>query len=121
MADETVIIGGGPTGLAVAAQLGQRGRPHQPPERVDTLAADWRGRYDSLQPAYGPVAVVASGGADPAPVRPVGARSMAHFEDNLGATGWALTHEQVETLKAASPLPDVYPTNLLSRFQRRPA
>ncbi len=50
----------------------------------------------------------------------VGARSMAHFEDNLGATGWALTDEHVETLNAASPLPAVYPTNLLTRFQRRP-
>lgn len=51
----------------------------------------------------------------------VGARSMAHFEDNLGATGWALTDEQIETLNAASPLPAVYPTNLLARFQRRDA
>jgi aryl-alcohol dehydrogenase-like predicted oxidoreductase len=49
----------------------------------------------------------------------VGARSMAHLDDNLGATRWALTDDQMDTLTAASPLPEVYPTHLLTRFRRR--
>ena len=51
----------------------------------------------------------------------VGARSMEHLDDNLGATGWALTDEQMDTLTSASPLPEVYPTHLLTRFRRRPS
>jgi putative flavoprotein involved in K+ transport len=49
VADETVIIGGGPAGLAVAAQLGRRGCHYRLLERADSLAAAWSARYDSLQ------------------------------------------------------------------------
>jgi putative flavoprotein involved in K+ transport len=49
VADQTVIVGGGPAGLAVAAQLGRRGSPYRLLERADSLAAAWSARYDSLQ------------------------------------------------------------------------
>ena len=51
----------------------------------------------------------------------IGARSMAQLEDNLGATGWELTDSQLDDLTTASPLPAVYPYDLLTRFRRRPA
>ena len=43
----------------------------------------------------------------------IGVRTLAHFEDNLGATGWALSTEQMERLNHASEWPLPYPYDLL--------
>jgi aryl-alcohol dehydrogenase-like predicted oxidoreductase len=45
----------------------------------------------------------------------IGARTMAHLEDNLGATGWSLTSEQVTRLEQASALPLPYPYESLAQ------
>jgi aryl-alcohol dehydrogenase-like predicted oxidoreductase len=45
----------------------------------------------------------------------LGARTMAHLQDNLGATGWSLTAEQVNQLDQASSLPLPYPYELLAQ------
>ncbi|OGO37129.1 MAG: aldo/keto reductase [Chloroflexi bacterium RBG_16_57_11] len=42
----------------------------------------------------------------------IGARSLKHLEDNLGAAGWSLTPEQVDRLTQAGDLPAPYPYNL---------
>ena len=39
----------------------------------------------------------------------IGARTLEQLEDNIGASGWELTTEQVEELSEASALEDVYP------------
>jgi aryl-alcohol dehydrogenase-like predicted oxidoreductase len=39
----------------------------------------------------------------------IGARSEAQLRENLGATGWQLTAEQVARLDAASAIPPIYP------------
>jgi aryl-alcohol dehydrogenase-like predicted oxidoreductase len=44
----------------------------------------------------------------------IGARTLAHLEDNLGATGWSLTPEQVTRLDQASALPLPYPYESLA-------
>ena len=44
----------------------------------------------------------------------LGARTMAHLEDNLGATGWSLTPEQITRLDQASALPLPYPYESLA-------
>jgi aryl-alcohol dehydrogenase-like predicted oxidoreductase len=50
-----------------------------------------------------------------------GARTPAQLHDNLGATGWALTDEQMGMLTKASdrPLPYPYQTQALPQFRRR--
>ena len=45
----------------------------------------------------------------------LGARSLAHLEDNLAATGWILTETQVERLDQASELPLPYPYESLAQ------
>lgn len=42
----------------------------------------------------------------------VGARTVKHFEDNLGATGWQLKGEWLERLNTVSYLPDRYPESM---------
>jgi len=44
----------------------------------------------------------------------IGVRSLAHLEDNLGATGWALSAEQMSRLTRAGDLPLPYPYGLLN-------
>jgi aryl-alcohol dehydrogenase-like predicted oxidoreductase len=44
----------------------------------------------------------------------IGARSIAQFEDNMGAVDWALSVEQVQRLNDASKKPLPYPYNYLS-------
>jgi len=44
----------------------------------------------------------------------LGARTLTHLEDNLGATGWSLTDEQVARLEQASDLPLPYPYESLA-------
>jgi putative flavoprotein involved in K+ transport len=46
---QTVIVGAGPAGLAVAALLGRRGSPYTVLDRGTGVGASWRSRYDSLQ------------------------------------------------------------------------
>ena len=43
----------------------------------------------------------------------IGVRTMAHLEDNLGATGWTLSADQIRKLDQASNLPLPYPYDLL--------
>ena len=45
----------------------------------------------------------------------LGARTMTHLEDNLGATGWSITTDQVTRLDQASSLPLPYPYESLSQ------
>jgi aryl-alcohol dehydrogenase-like predicted oxidoreductase len=42
----------------------------------------------------------------------IGARSLKHLEDNLGASGWSLSAEQMERLTQAGDLVAPYPYNL---------
>ncbi len=50
----------------------------------------------------------------------IGARSMAHLEDNLGASGWSLTAEQMDLLNQAgnTPLPYPYESIAQQRISR---
>lgn len=43
----------------------------------------------------------------------IGVRTLAHLEENLGATGWALSAEQMKRLDQVSDLPLPYPYDLL--------
>jgi aryl-alcohol dehydrogenase-like predicted oxidoreductase len=45
----------------------------------------------------------------------IGARSMAHLDDNLGASGWSLSSEQVARLDQVSSLPLPYPYESLAQ------
>ncbi|CAM3097871.1 aldo/keto reductase [Stackebrandtia soli] len=49
----------------------------------------------------------------------VGARTLEHLTDNLGASGWRLTDEQFTRLDEASAKPKVYPYDVLDNFVRR--
>jgi aryl-alcohol dehydrogenase-like predicted oxidoreductase len=52
----------------------------------------------------------------PAVTAPIlGARTLAHLEDNLGATGWSLTDEQMQRLDQVSTLPLPYPYESLAQ------
>jgi putative flavoprotein involved in K+ transport len=46
---QTIIVGAGPAGLAVAALLGRRGLPYILLDRGSAVGASWRSRYDSLR------------------------------------------------------------------------
>jgi len=48
----------------------------------------------------------------------IGARTLEQLEDNIGASGWELTSEQVEELSEASALEDVYPYRFIRNAQR---
>lgn len=48
----------------------------------------------------------------------VGARTMEQLEDNLGATGWELTEEQIRTLSEAGVLEETYPYRFIKNAQR---
>lgn len=48
----------------------------------------------------------------------IGARRVEQLEDNLGASGWELTEEQVRKLSDASALEEVYPYSLIQGAQR---
>jgi len=47
----------------------------------------------------------------------LGARTPAHLEDNLGATGWNLSAEHMDRLDQASAQPLPYPYESLARQQ----
>jgi len=51
----------------------------------------------------------------------IGVRTLAHLRDNLGATDWSLTDEQMHRLTVASdhPLPYPYELQNLPQFRRR--
>jgi putative flavoprotein involved in K+ transport len=44
-----VVVGAGPAGLAVAAELARQGRPCDVLEQAGSVGASWQGRYDSLR------------------------------------------------------------------------
>jgi aryl-alcohol dehydrogenase-like predicted oxidoreductase len=46
----------------------------------------------------------------------IGARRMEHLDDNLGASGWALTAEQMDRLNRVSERPLYYPHNMIANF-----
>jgi aryl-alcohol dehydrogenase-like predicted oxidoreductase len=48
----------------------------------------------------------------------IGARNMEQLENNLGASGWALSAEQVKRLDEASKKPLPYPYDMITRSQR---
>ena len=48
----------------------------------------------------------------------IGARTLEQLEDNIGASGWELTSEQIEELSEASALEDVYPYRFIRNAQR---
>lgn len=48
----------------------------------------------------------------------LGARRLDQLEDNLGATGWKLSEDQVSHLSRASAPPDLYPYKVIRDAQR---
>ncbi len=48
----------------------------------------------------------------------IGARTLEHLEDNLGAGGWPLDEEHMAQLNQASQVPLSYPYELIARFDR---
>ena len=48
----------------------------------------------------------------------VGARRLDQLEDNLQATGWELSAEQVRRLSEASAIEDIYPYRMIREMQR---
>jgi aryl-alcohol dehydrogenase-like predicted oxidoreductase len=48
----------------------------------------------------------------------IGARTLEQLEDNLGASGWELTAEQVDELSGTSAHEDVYPYRFIREAQR---
>jgi aryl-alcohol dehydrogenase-like predicted oxidoreductase len=51
----------------------------------------------------------------------IGARRLDQLEDNLGATGWELSEEQVARLSEASAIEEIYPYRFIREKQRVPA
>ena len=49
MTGETIVVGAGPAGLAVAGSLAAQGLVATVLERADSVGSAWRGRYDSLR------------------------------------------------------------------------
>ncbi|MDF2961094.1 MAG: aldo/keto reductase [Paenibacillus sp.] len=49
----------------------------------------------------------------------IGARNVAQLDDNLGASGWSLTEEQLRRLNDVSELPVSYPYDLAAENQQR--
>ena len=48
----------------------------------------------------------------------IGARTLEQLDDNLGASGWELSEEQVEALSWVSAPEDVYPYRFIREAQR---
>ncbi|GAA5027871.1 aldo/keto reductase [Actinopolymorpha pittospori] len=48
----------------------------------------------------------------------IGARTFAHFQDNLGAVGWSLTAEQMNQLTTVTDQRLPYPYDVISMFSR---
>jgi aryl-alcohol dehydrogenase-like predicted oxidoreductase len=48
----------------------------------------------------------------------IGARRIEQLEDNLGASGWRLSEEQVQRLSEASAIEDLYPYRMIQEKQR---
>jgi aryl-alcohol dehydrogenase-like predicted oxidoreductase len=49
----------------------------------------------------------------------IGARTLAHLQDNLGCVGWSLDAEQMVKLNAASDIPLPSPYNFIARYTRK--
>src|SRR5215207_1497997 len=86
------------------AQLGHAGRGGQ------DLRRDWQ----ILRPDLTELAPQARWRHRPGHRRP----TLEQLEDNIGASGWELTSEQVEELSEASALEDVYPYRFIREVQR---
>ncbi len=48
----------------------------------------------------------------------IGARRLDQLEDNLGASGWRLSEEQVRRLSEASAIEELYPYRMIREMQR---
>src|SRR5215203_2438318 len=48
----------------------------------------------------------------------IGARTLEQLEDNIGASGWELSEEQVEALSWVSAIEEVYPYRFIREAQR---
>jgi aryl-alcohol dehydrogenase-like predicted oxidoreductase len=48
----------------------------------------------------------------------IGARTLEQLDDNIGASSWELTSEQVEDLSEAGALEDIYPYRFIRNAQR---
>ena len=49
----------------------------------------------------------------------IGARTLAHLQDNLGCVGWSLDADQMAILTAASNIPLPSPYNFIARYTRK--
>lgn len=49
----------------------------------------------------------------------IGARTITHFEDNLGTIDWTLDDEQIDRLNLVSERPLPYPYSVLAWASRR--
>ncbi|MEQ8674076.1 MAG: aldo/keto reductase [Aggregatilineales bacterium] len=49
----------------------------------------------------------------------IGARTLEQFADNMGAAEIDLTQDEMNTLNAASVLPELYPYRMIDSFERR--
>jgi len=49
----------------------------------------------------------------------IGARTLAHLEDNLGGVGWSLSADEMARLNAASHIPLPSPYNFIARYTRK--
>lgn len=50
----------------------------------------------------------------------IGARTMAHFEDNIGAVGWTLSADQMDRLTDASDRPLPHPYDVIAWASHKP-
>ncbi len=55
---------------------------------------------------------------DPVTAPIIGPRTLEHYTDNIGATGWSLTDDQMTRLTKTSEKPLVYPYDILRGFVR---
>jgi aryl-alcohol dehydrogenase-like predicted oxidoreductase len=49
----------------------------------------------------------------------IGARTLAHLEDNLGGVGWSLSADEMARLNGASHIPLPSPYNFIARYTRK--
>jgi cation diffusion facilitator CzcD-associated flavoprotein CzcO len=87
--ERAVVIGAGPAGLAVAAELGRRGAPVVVLERGPAVGAAWRGRYDRLRLNSGRPFSRLPGARFPkgTPIFPARDQVVRHLDDYAAARG----------------------------------
>lgn len=118
--------------LAGGFLTGKYSREDAPPE--DTRMAAWTATWqrhatpEKFDVVDRVATVAGARGKEPAQValnwvkdRPgvtspiIGARSLEQLEKNLGATGWSLSPEELDSLEETSALPYAYPYNMIAR------